>query len=279
MFELKENLYIDQNVSIEEFTLLVNGIFIFNDFHKYQKHDIVFCYEFLRNKLHATYLFLDKSEILISKKVTPLLNLSNEEGEQRLNALNNMKESNLCSGLLSRLKSLATEERENIISLLEFLNRQKELNNHNFPTQGIYVKSQINKGVPAYKLGELIDWLKNNFNLNSGHGLPLTDWAKSLSFPQEPSVQEKDSLYDGYIKKENLTKIMQFMIECSQDPSYQRKHITNNMKQAKIFKDEKVKELLEVSKKKGFSHIITKQEVKGISPTALGYLIDFIQND
>jgi hypothetical protein len=69
------------------------------------------------------------------------------------------------------------------------------------------------------------------------------------------------------------------MIECYQDSSFQQSSMENNSKQVSIFKSEKVDKLFEISKQKGMTHTSNRKEQKGISPTALKYIIDFIQKD
>jgi len=126
-----------------------------------------------------------------------------------------------------------------------------------------------------YKVNQLIDFVINEFG---NFPCVLPSWAQSYVDSLSNNYSPKKEL-EGYIEIDTLPKIMQFMIECSQDLSYQRNNMTNKSKQAKIFKDEKVNELFDASKRMGFSHIKAKTVCKGISHTALKYIIDFIQKD
>jgi hypothetical protein len=283
MFELKENLYPDQKVSILEFTLLVNGIFEFNDFHNYTKQDLDLCNSFLKNELHKSYKYLKSTEVLDSKKVLPHLNrrnsVSKEDKESKLSRLNEVAKRSVFPNLLNRLESLTNEGKENIADMLDHLMKCERLNFNDFPTKGYGVKSLIDNTEYAFKMRDVMEWLRSNFNLQSNHGLPLTEWAKRLSSQHKTELQENDSTYDGYIKIDTLPKIMQFMIECYQDSSFQQSSMENNSKQVSIFKSEKVDKLFEISKQKDMTHTSNRKEQKGISPTALKYIIDFIQKD
>jgi hypothetical protein len=279
MFELKERQYQEQIVSIFEFTLLLNGMIFFNDFQKYSETDLGFINHFLRQEMDENYKFLMVTEVAKIKLKKKFVTKTPAEREKILKDKNEFETSDCCPEMLSRLEKLSNEEKVNICNMHKFLLKSEEQHYNDFPTRIDSVEPLIDVNNNAYRLGELLNWLTSNFDLDKPHGLPLAEWVRNLLFPPETLHHENVSTYDGYIKIDTLPKIMQFMIECYQDSSFQQSSVENNSKQVSIFKSEKVDKLFEISKQKGMTHTSNRKEQKGISPTALKYIIDFIQKD
>jgi hypothetical protein len=283
MFELKEEQYPDQKVSIAEFTLLVNGIFDFKYFHKYKKLEIDFSYSFLKNQLNETYGFLLKTEVMDGKRVYPSLEPKNpsssEERKEKLNNLNNSRKQSICHELVSRLEELSKEEKENILTMLDFLNGYEKRNDGSFPATGFGVKSHIDNKVHAYEVGSLMMWLGSNFNLNSKHGLPLAEWVRNLLSPPETLQQGNDSTYDGYIKIDTLPKSMQFMIECYDDKSLQRTTLENRNKKKDVYITDMHSKLNPLAIKQGITYMDKNKSNKGLSRAAVEQMMLCILED
>jgi hypothetical protein len=199
MFKLKDDLYLHQNVSIEEFTFLVTGILSFDDWLQYTIDDIEYCLFFLNNNMHNEYIFLTRSEVLVSKKSSAFKSaLPHEENIKELNKKNEAKKADYCPKIIEKLQLFSKEDKENIMDFYILIHNAQDSNYNNFPTKGVKCKSLINDSKYAYSIKSLFDWLKNNFELNNNYKLPLTYWAKEVLIPTQNilSKEPMNSLID-----------------------------------------------------------------------------------
>lgn len=280
MFELNKDLYTKQKTSISEFVFVINGILNLSKFHEYTKGDIEYCHNFIKNKLDIKYPFMAFEEAIAAHKVNSGDKRSFDDKMSALQKENDNRKTRYFPDIISKLEVLTDEQKNNICSMITTLKNFKRTNFNGFPTMGFGITSTINEQHYAYQLGELITWINENIPLTQDHGLPLTSWANEmLTPPQKTANRENNSTLDGYVEISTLPKIMQFMIECYQDSSFQQSSMENNSKQVSIFKSEKVDKLYEISKQKRMTHTSNRKKQKGISPTALKYIINFIQKD
>lgn len=192
MFKLKNDLYLHQNVSIEEFTFLVTGILSFDDWLQYSIDDIEYCLFFMNNMMHDEYIFLRRNEVLGSKKSTAFKKaLPYEENIKELNKKNENQRANYYPKVIEKLLLLSKEEKENIMEFYALIHNAQDSKYNNFPTKGIRCKSLIDDTQYAYSIKSLLDWLKNNFELNESYKLPFADWAKTVLTPTQSTLSKE----------------------------------------------------------------------------------------
>jgi|GEM_PF-3763988 len=145
------------------------------------------------------------------------------------------------------------------------------------------IESSLNfypKGVQCvlrlYKVKNILDWMIKNIDLDDIKRL-LPEWVHSyFESHHEPTLLMKDN---SSIKVDELSQIMQFMIECQQEATYQHSHITNKNEQLSKFKKDTVPKIVELSKQKKLTHIKNLKPYDGLTKTQVEYIFDFIQKN
>jgi hypothetical protein len=279
MFELKEELYQEQVVSIFEFTLLINGIIVFKDFHKYSQYCLGFINNFLKQEMDENYKFLMVTDLADIELEEQLDTKTPAEREKILRDRNEEEISIYCPEMINRLEQLSYEEKVKIHSMFKFLIKSEEQHYNDFPNRIGSVEPLFDVNNDAYKLGELLNWLTSNFNLDKPHGLPLVEWAKNLLSPPETLQQGNDSIYDGYIKIDTLPKSMQFMIECYDDKSLQRTTLENRNKKKDVYITDMHSKLNPLAIKQGITYMDKNKSNKGLSRAAVEQMMLCILED
>jgi hypothetical protein len=279
MFELKEELYQEQVVSIFEFTLLINGIIVFKDFHKYSQYYLGFINNFLRQEMDENYKFLMVTDLADIELEEQLDTKTPAEREKILRDMNEKEISIYCPEMINRLEQLSYEEKVKIHSMFKFLNKSEEQHYNGFPNKIVSVEPLFDVYNDAYKLGELLNWLTSNFDLDKPHGLPLAEWVRNLLSPPETLHQENVSTYDGYIKIDTLPKRMQFMIECYDDKSLQRTTLDNRDKKKDVYITDMHNKLDPLAIKQGITYTNKNKNIKGLSKAAVEQMMLCILED
>ena len=133
----------------------------------------------------------------------------------------------------------------------------------------------INRGaIRLYKVKNILSWLAENTDLQDLKKL-LPSWVvEYIDDYNAPSI-----LLEGNkaLRIEQLSPIMQFMLECQQEPTYQYSHINNQGEQLSSFKIDTVTKIIKLSKQKPLTHIKNLKSFNGLTKTQVEYIFDFIQ--
>lgn len=274
MASIKDKLYRNLSVTIDEFTLLAIGYFDFNNFHKYQTKDLNYV-------LESALLIYFNADIELFKKAL-------KEGKVFTNTKQNLmfkvykrRQENFnlitidffrhCERFLSS-DLLAVEQ------LRRLLNDLKEYHKDVFPVSIKGKASSIQPCEDTYNMQELIMCLYKNTNVTDIKFSPYFQSAFSDLDKTNDTVDSESDNKDGYVKIDTLPLDMQFIIECHSEPSYQHSHVYNKEKQLTSFKDDTVLKMIELSKKRKLTHIHQRKQLSGLPKTKVDNIFDFIQN-
>jgi hypothetical protein len=275
MAKLKDKTHAEKRLGIIEFGLLVTGIFHFDDFHKYTLDDLKYCL----NELH-----LSLYEKAIFTNYVPNNNRNNSgnyvsEFQLNLRVFNQQKitKNYLTAGIFIRLEKLPQEQKKNIKNFIALIENQARTSPSNFPLSIRHHSSQTDSRNAVFALNELCKWTNESMDLED---ITIADWFKE--YQKNHKAIENNAEYgtkDGYIKIDTLPKIMQFMIECFNEPTFQHSFISNKELPTKTFKPQITEQLNPLAVKRGFTYTKQNTQYKGIAPTKLEYIVDLIQKD
>jgi len=287
MPKMKKNKHLEQKVNTTEFVFLITGIFDFDFSYRYTPLDL---------KYALNELWLSQFNIELLKKhkpsTTPLKIRSNNDINLQIKIYEEQQRSTfkITSGLKKSLDTLSLDNKNSIRELLAIISIQSKKHFDSFPAPIKYQKTKTDEKAAVYNFFDLTKWIDESIDFSD---IPLTTYMKNVFTIFEENRYQKNLLKenqtkllkenerDGYIEIDTLPKIMQFMIECQQDPTFQKNSVLNKTKHEGVSKNDMVKLLSKASVTRGFSHTRNKKagEFEGLSNTVLGYFYNFIQND
>jgi len=277
MPEFKNALNI--NVSISEFLLLSVGVFSFREFHKVRKVDLDFV-------LDWAALIGGRADLdLLHRRFNGKADSTEEYNAVQHNHFSIFKrvkenEVLLTSGFYENCFSKkTTADLSAIYKISELFSVLKKDPQYTLPTPIKEGKSKVEGKREVYNLIELAEYLDKYIDVSDVKFIPLIRSLFTQPYEyKKPTIPENDNI-KGYIKINTLPEIMQFMIECSAEPSYQHSNINNKDKALKKFKSDTVTKIVELSLSRSLTHLQNKKLSNGISKTKAEYVFDFIQKN
>ena len=276
MPKIKDDLYRNIHVSISEFVLIAMGVFKLKYLHIYSKVDL----DYILN--WVTLINIKADLELLSKMFIegdePPLKSSHSLGYR---TYKKMRESRplLTKGFQSDNNKFIASEILGIVQIKSILNTIKKHHKDIFPASIEGERSSIENSKDTYNFSELVKCLYQNTDVKDIIFIPLIqsmfdDMDEKNGIKKEPTMEKNSSLL-----KETLSPMLQFVIECSTEPTFQHSHINNKGEQLTKFKEETVSSIIALSKKKKVEGVKSKTITIGLSKTKCEHIFDIIQKN
>ncbi len=178
-------------------------------------------------------------------------------------------------------KKLTDKQKKEFNNKFQSLEKQLLIdakNTNNFPkhTGKFDVADPIRKevySVYSYRISDLIIWISNNYDID----VILPDWVTDYLINRKPKSTKSN--IDGFVQINTLPKIMQFMIECFQDPTLQRDTVEHKDLKRKPYLAKMEEKLNPIAIKKGISYTKNLKRYTGLTGINLEKFCEFMQKD
>ncbi len=218
MPKIKNEVYININVSISEFVLIVIGFFDLNNFHRYRKidQDHVFNWAYLI-AVNADLKLLNK----ISRKEVDEPKRGNSLWfHYRRYKLIQENSSLLTSGFKEQIDKLTRGDLFALEQLKCLLSTLKKNHEDFFPASIKGKTSHIDDSEDIYNLSELVECLYNNIDITGVKFIPFIQSIFNTLDKNSNTIYSESDNNDGYVKIDTLPNILQLMIKVSGDDQF-----------------------------------------------------------